>query len=77
MPQATGGLSTYYIGLSMNTTTLMYDWLDGTTAGNGAVSNYDPYAHWWVPVYTVPAHACPTHAAAVAPRPHWLQSCQA
>ena len=48
MPQATGGLTTYYIGLSLNTTTNMYNWLDGNTAGNGAVSNYDPYAHWWV-----------------------------
>jgi hypothetical protein len=44
--QATNGLTTYYIGLALNSSTQQYDWLDGTSAGNGRVSNFNPYAHW-------------------------------
>jgi hypothetical protein len=44
--QATTTLSTYYIGLARNTSTFLYVWLDGSSIGNGAVSNMNPYAHW-------------------------------
>ncbi len=44
--QATTSLSTYYIGLARNSSTLQYVWLDGVSIGNGAVSNMNPYAHW-------------------------------
>jgi hypothetical protein len=36
----------YYLGISLNVDTQQWTWLDGTTAGNGEVSNADPYGHW-------------------------------
>ena len=36
------------MGIALDPDTLQYIWLgDGTNAGNGEVSNIDPYAHWW------------------------------
>ncbi len=46
-PQSTSRLEVYYyLGISLNVDTQQWTWLDGTTAGNGAVSNVNPYAHW-------------------------------
>jgi hypothetical protein len=36
----------YYLGIRLSEDTQQWTWLDGTTAGNGAVSNAGPYAHW-------------------------------
>ncbi len=45
--QGTGMLSTqYWLGLSYNSTTNKWMWQEGGDAGNGAVSNANPYAHW-------------------------------
>jgi hypothetical protein len=47
LAQSTGQLqSYYYLGISLNEDTQQWTWLDGTTAGNGQVSNANPYAHW-------------------------------
>jgi hypothetical protein len=34
----------YWMGLYKSP--LYYYWADGTSVGNGVVSNADPYAHW-------------------------------
>jgi hypothetical protein len=45
--QSTGRLATYYwMGLEFNTTVQSWIWQDGGNAGNGAVSNSNPYAHF-------------------------------
>lgn len=45
--QSTSGLAVYYyLGISLDQDTQQWTWLDGTTAGNGEVSNADPYGHW-------------------------------
>jgi hypothetical protein len=50
--QGTGQLaSQYYMGIALDPGTLQYIWKDGTSAGNGEVSNANPYAHWWVPAF--------------------------
>jgi hypothetical protein len=34
------------MGLALDSGTSKWTWADGTDAGNGAVSNSNPYAHW-------------------------------
>jgi hypothetical protein len=38
----------YWLGLSLNANTNRWILADGADVGNGAVSNSNPYAHWWV-----------------------------
>ena len=59
---------TYWVGLEKSST--IYYWLDGTNAGNGMVSNANPYAHFgydyhdiWTPsINCTIAHASRTYA---------------
>ena len=61
--QGTGKLWVYYwMGLSYNTTFNSWLWTDGGNAGNGAVKNSNPYAHWAYDAQdtltTYPAYKC-------------------
>jgi hypothetical protein len=38
--------ATYWIGLALDANSNRWVWADGDSAGNGAVSNSNPYAHW-------------------------------
>jgi hypothetical protein len=40
--QSTSTLGTYWLGLSLNTSSQQYQWLDRSTAGNGITTNYNP-----------------------------------
>jgi hypothetical protein len=69
--QGTGKLSShYYMGIGLDPDTLQYVWAgDGTSAGNGEVSNANPYAHWG---YAFPDTLTnnPTHTCTIGYSPY-------